>query len=251
MDKGNLSIRKQLKIASKIIETTIIGLAILTTGCDLQKHWGYNYESDPTPESAKIYGRVTDKLTSQPIRDAVILIQNKMTVTDENGNFRLYYHYTEEEDRNVPVSFKITRQDYFPIDSSIVIFPINEINISLTYASPIIQEICLVDSIYICQAIIYDYQGFDNIVSVVANLKYKLPEDIKPSLYLSRHMTRVMTDSLNTSYYQLIAPDYFDDYGDIINDYEIYAENSMKYSDIMSSTDPRASDSLLFPIVHH
>ncbi len=251
MDYNHLSIFKLLEIISKVIAPIVIGFALLTTGCDLQKLWGHNYESDPTPESAKIYGRVTNKFTSEPVREAVISLKNKMTITDKNGNYLLYYRYTEEEDRNVPVSLKITQQDYLPIDSSMVIFPVNEINVSLSYASPIIQKICMVNSIYICQAIIYDYQGFDNIVSVVANLKYRMPPDRKPSLYLSKEMTRVMTDSLNTSYYQLLAPDLFDEYGDLMDIYEIYAEDSMEYSDLMTSMDPRASDSLLFPIVYY
>lgn len=228
----------------------IIVFALFLTGCDLQKLWGYEYKSDPTPESAKIYGRVTNNLTSEPIKDAVITIQNKMTSTDENGNYTIYYHYTEEEDRNVPVSLKITQPNYLPVDSAIVIFPVNEINVGLSYASPIIQKICMVDSIYRFQAIVFDYQGFDDIENVIAHLAYRIPEERYPSLYLDAKMTCVMTDSLNTSYYQLLAPDYFDEYGGLMNIYEIYAEDRLKYSDLMTSSDPCASDSLLFPIVY-
>jgi len=252
--KNNISYNYLLKRLSTSIKIIVLIISIVIiffiTGCDLQKLWGYEYESDPTPESAKIYGKVTDIFTGEPIKDVLVTVNNSMTVTDENGNYILYYRYIQDEDRNVPVPTKYTQQHYLQIDSSMVVFPINEINVSLAYASPIIQKICMVDSVYICQAIIYDHQGFEDINSVVANLAYRIPGERYPSLYIKKEMTRVMTDSLNTCSYQVLAPDYFNEYGELMNIYEIYAEDRFGYSDLMSSNDPRASDSLLFPIVH-
>lgn len=247
---GNYFLRRFSFLFKIFALVLLLVFIFLISGCDLQKLWGYEYESDPTPESAKIYGKVTDNFTSEPVQNAVITIQDKLTTTDENGDYCIYYHYTEEEDRNVPVSVKISHEKYLPGDSAIVIFPVNEINFGLSYASPIIQKICMVDSIYICQAIIYDHQGFDDIISVLANLAYRIPGDRYPSIYIKKEMTRVITDSLNTCCYQVLAPDYFDEYGELMNIYEIYAEDRLHYSDSMTSNDPRASDSLLFPIVY-
>ncbi len=222
---------------------------IFISNCDFEKLSSYQYTSDQIPESVKIYGKVSNRFTFAPVKDAEVSVQNQATVSDENGNYLLFYHFTENEDRNQPVVIKIAKDNYLSIDSSIVVFPENEINAFLYYGSPEIQNICLIDSLGICQAIIHDYQGYKDIVFVEVNLAYRIPGMKYPALYTKMRMNRVMTDSIKTNYYQVKAPVSMTEYGNLMDVYDIYAEDKLKHSDSMSSNEIGASTSLLFPII--
>lgn len=217
--------------------------------CDFEKLSNYNYESDPIPESARIYGKIVNKFTFTPVKNAVISINNQATVSDENGNYVFFYYFTEDEDRNQAVPIKIEKLNYLSTDSSLVIFPETEFNAFLAYGSPEIQNICLIDTLGICQAIVHDYQGYRDLVFVEVNLAYRIPGEKYPSLYTKMRMNRVMTDSLRTSYYQILAPTKMVDYGNLMDVYDVYTEDRLKNSDSMLSTELGASNSLLFPIV--
>lgn len=227
----------------------LILMLFLISNCDLEKLSNYKYDNDPIPESAKIYGTLINKYTFSPVAGAHISIHNQSTISDKDGNYVLYYHYIEDEDRNQPVSIRFTQEEYLTVDSSFVIFPENEINAFLPYASPEIRRIGLVDTIGICQAIVHDYQGFNDIASVEVHLAYRVPGEKYPSLYTRMQMERVMTDSIRTNYYQVFAPVSMQEHGNLMNVFDVYAVDRLKYSDTMSSMELAASDSILFPIV--
>jgi len=224
-------------------------IGVFHYSCDLEKMSSYDYDTDLMTESVKIYGTITNRYTFEPVKDVVVSMQNQSTFTGADGKYLLYYHFTQDEDRNQPVALKIEEPNYNTIDTSIIVFPENEINVFLKYAAPEIKKICLIDTLGICQAIVHDYQGYNDIVFVEVNLAYRIPGNKYPSLYTRTRLTRVKTDSIQTSYYQVQAPLSLDEFGNLMNLYDAYTEDKNKHSDAMLSTESGASDSLLFPFV--
>lgn len=224
----------------------LIILASLLLSCDLEKLEGSNYSYNLPPESAIFIGTIYNKFTLEPVNQAEINIANQVTYSDENGKYILYYHYGKDDQRNQPVDVKVSGTDYIDLDTSVVVFPENKLNAYIKYAAPIIQKIALVDTNYI-QAIVFDYQGYNDIVTVKAQYAYRRAGEKFPSLYAETKLTRVFVDSLNTSYYESrIAPNIVE-YGDLITDeYSVHAEDRMHFQDFMTSLEG-GTDTLLFP----
>jgi len=221
-------------------------LFIFLISCDLEKLDGYEYTYDPPPESAIFTGTIYNKFTFNPVWNAEINIANQVTFSDAQGKYILYYHYNEDDEKNKPVNIKISADDYLDTDTSLVVFPENKLNVYIKYASPIIQKIALVDSSFI-QAIVLDYQGYNDIATVRAQYAYRRPGEKYPSLYAESKLTRVFVDSINTSYYESrIAPS-IDNFGHIMaDDYSVSAEDRVHYEDFVSSL-LAGTDSLIFP----
>jgi len=247
-------------------------LIILSFSCDLQKFSGSDYSYSPPPESAIFTGTIFNKFTLEPVALSEINIANQGTYSDESGQYILYYHYGEDDERNQPINVKISAENYQNVDTSIIIFPENKLdaflpyaapiikkialviafpknklNVFLPYAAPNIKKIALVDSAII-QAIVFDYQGFNDIVSVHAQYAYTMPGQRTPSLYAESKLTRVFVDSINTSYYETRVSPYIEEYGWITpKPYSARAEDRKKYQDYMTSLQG-GTDTLLFPI---
>ena len=211
-------------------------LILFIISCDLEKLDGYEYTYDPPPESAIFTGTIYNRFTFEPVELAQINIANQITYSDAQGKYILYYHYNEDEERNQPVDIKISRDNYLDVDTSIVVFPENELNVFIKYAAPIIQRIALVDTFYYLQAIVSDYQGYNDITTVHAQYAYRRPGEKLPSLYVERLLTRVFVDSLNTSYYQSRVDRSIPEYGNLMMDeYSFRAEDRNHLQDFMTS----------------
>ena len=223
-------------------------VVLCLTNCDSEKWWGFSYDTEPLPESAKFHGTIIDKFTFEPIKLAHISVNKQTAITNNNGDFLFYYHYSEDEERNQPVPITIWEKNYLPLDSTLIVFPENRLDIQLEYATPEILNICLVDTLSYCQAIVHDFQGFTDISLVEIRLAYGELGAMVPSLYIKMPMSLVLTDSVNIAYFQLLAPDYIEGSGYLLSRYEVYAKDSLNYYDTKSHAHPVASDSILFPI---
>ena len=222
-------------------------IQIFVISCDLEKLDGYEYSYDPPPESAIFIGTIFNRFTFEPVELAEINIENQITFSDAQGKYILYYHYSEDDERNQPVDIKISRDNYLDVDTSIVVFPENELNVYIKYAAPIIQKIALVDTFFIIQAIVFDYQGYNDIATVHAQNAYRRPGEKLPSLYTETKLKRVFVDSLNTSYYECRIDRSIPEYGNLMmENYSVRAEDRNHLQDFMNS-EQGGTNTLIFP----
>jgi hypothetical protein len=146
----------------------------------------------------------------------------------------------------------MTALDYSDVDTSLVIFPENEVNLFSAYAAPIIMNHALVDSICDdvecvarCQAIVFDYQGVNDILSVSGKFAYRRPGEKLPSLHTEMRLLRVSFDSTKTAYYQAEVPMSIEGYGELMHIYTVHATDRKSFTDSTSEIF-LGSDSLLF-----
>jgi hypothetical protein len=238
------------KFAASLLLICILGSA----SCDLEKLTGYKHDYNPIPESARIFGVIKDRHTFTPIPNALILAGNQATYSDTSGNYLLYYYFSADDDRNKPVTMKMRATNYMKVDTSLVVFPENEVNIYSVYAAPIILSHALVDSICdikicqaICQAIVFDYQGANDIVRVYGKFAYRRPGEKLPSLHTETRLVRVTYDTTKTGYYQASIPQSIEGFGILMDIFTVYAEDRLSYADSTSEMN-LGSDSLLFAL---
>jgi hypothetical protein len=144
----------------------------------------------------------------------------------------------------------MTALNYSDVDTSLVIFPENEVNLFSAYAAPIILHHALVDSpqkegFALCQAVVFDYQGVNDIVSVKGKFAYRRPPEKLPSLHTEMRLLRVAFDTTKTAYYQAEVPMSIEGYGELMHIYTVHVMDRKFYTDATSELF-LGSDSLLF-----
>jgi hypothetical protein len=238
--------RLWLKIAVFLLFSSLVFF-----NCD--NFWGYDYDADPIPNSATINGKITNLFTGEPVYDAKVQVGGQSARTNANGEYSLEYQYQSDEDRNKPVQITVSATNYFSYSTSVIIFPQNNFfDATLEYAAPLISKAVLVDyyendSTYVCQALVKDYQGADEISSVLASFLYwnTTTRTIQPD---EVEMTFDHSISANEEYFQTIYQP-LTEYQDLIflERASIVVTDSSGYhnSIIVNSTTP---DSLLFPV---
>jgi hypothetical protein len=231
---------------TKFKYSLIIFSFLIVYGCDIDKFTGFDHEAEPIPESARFYGSLTNKFTQQPIKDAIIKVGDQATFSDEKGEYEFYYHLKEDDDRNKQTRLIISATNYLPIDTNIVIFPDNEVIKGLAYAAPIIERIVRIDTV--CQAEIFDYQGWADIANVYAEFYYVRSGERVIALTIRVPLQRVDVDTPNTAYFQAFVKTSIDNFGSLVNNFEIYARDRIGYAD-STSNNINGVDSLIFPLV--
>ncbi len=230
----------------KFIITILLVFFIITIfSCDFEKFIDSKYDAQPLPTTAKIYGKVFNIFDSQPVDDAQILITNQATFTDTAGNYLFYYYFQGDEDRDkkIPISIKASR--YIQLNTNSVIYPTNKLDFHIEYGAPIIQSIARIDSF--CQAIIFDYQGYENIATVTGKFFYRRQGERVPSLITELAMTGYETDSTNIGFFQCKVDTSIPGYGSLIRTFYVYASDKHAFRD--STTYARSGvDTLLFPV---
>jgi hypothetical protein len=157
----------------------VVGLLLILTvvRCDLEKFTGYNYEGESLVETARITGKVTNIFTGTPILRVTLKFGNFTTYTDGDGNYLLVYPLATDDERDRPISVVVSRPDYFPQETEIVVYPDRNIHdFALVYAAPIIESSSLEftpPSDIVCYATILDYQGVDDIEKVEGIFTYE------------------------------------------------------------------------------
>lgn len=145
--------------------------AFIFTRCESDKYLGYNYSAEKLDNRVTVTGQVQDFFTGLPVANATVNFGGVITSTLADGSYRLIYPLQADESfgRAVPATFR--RDKYFPLQSSLVIYPLDNIlDVRLIYAAPIIRSSTFQDSI--CTATVFDYQGAGDIDSVFASFTY-------------------------------------------------------------------------------
>ncbi len=222
-------------------------LTIFYVSCDMEKFIDSNYDATPLPKTAKIYGTVFNIFDNIPVYDAQVMIDSQATSTDTSGSYYLDYNLGLDEVRDKPVPICITAPKYMEYNSTSIIYPINKIDFYIDYGAPIIQKIAR-DDIF-CQAIILDYQGYENIDSVVARFFYRPPGQPVPITIMEFTMDSKESDSTNIGFFQCYVPleIFYPVYLIINRSFYIIAYDKSGFID--STSYARSGvDTLLFPI---
>jgi len=220
----------------------------ILTGCDLDKFTGYKYDSEPLPTSAKIYGTITNKFTGNALYRAQIRIENQAAFTDENGEYIFYYHWSEDNLRDKPLPVRIGADKFHAQDTTVIVYPQTRLDVRLEYGAPIIKRSALVGEI--CQVIVFDYQGAEDITTVTAYFLYRRPGERPPSLKIEKSLTQIKTDSVYYGYYQTLVEANIEGYGDLINSYYLQARDKDLFTDSTSSAAVGVDTLLFLPVFH-
>ena len=221
-------------------------IGFLLAGCDLEKFTGYDHDAQPVPNSARIYGKITNRFTGEPVEKALIRIGEQATFSDANGAYDFFYFLAEDDERNRPNRLTISASKYNRIDTSLVIFPENRVNKKMEYAAPIITRIALVGGI--CQAEIFDYQGFEDISTVYGSFYYGHYGERLWTLNTSQALTRVHADPPNTAYFETVVPEEIPGFGLLKPFFKIFAQDRRANSD-STSYENSGVDTLFIPLI--
>ena len=231
----------------KFIKILIIFAIFSLYNCDSDKYFGYENTGQDLLNSTIFKGRITHFYTSRPVTNAIINIGSQETSTDTNGFYMLKYIFSDDELRNKPVKIYVHAADYYEDSLNVLVELVeNEYNFQLKYAPPIILEAKrrfypptnMFQINFICQAIVKDYQGWEDIDSVFAFFKtptnqisYQIP------------MNFIKYVDIYTAYYQL---NYHGDINLSVQ-YSIIAKDKSGFNSSQNYVnDPNILDYLLF-----
>jgi hypothetical protein len=180
---------------------------LMLYGCE--KFVGYNYETDPIPNTTMINGSISNIFTGEPVIYAQVRVGSQTTKTDQDGQYLMYYTFESDEDRNKPVDVVFSAPNYYSLSKSYIIYPgKNQFDGRLTYAAPLIPktafvQIDSVDTFLVCQALVFDYQGAEDIISVTASFIY-FSYVKRANFFIERELEFMERYSDQASFYQVI-----------------------------------------------
>jgi len=203
--------------------------AFLFTCCDSDKYLGYNYSAEKLDNRVIVAGQVRDFFTGQPVANTTVNFGGVITSTLADGSYQLVYLLQADEGfgRAVPVIF--SRDKYFPLQSSLVIYPQdNSLDARLVYAAPIIRSSTFQDSV--CTATVFDYQGVTDIDSVFAMVTYV---DVDSGYTVPRTFPMPLQSQLddNTGVFQTVVKDSLDAGRLDRHRYRIFAIDKSNFTD--------------------
>ena len=207
---------------NKALSAMMLLMAVLLLWqCDSERFTGVNYRAEPIPSEAVIRGQITNVFTGQPIHRAQVTVQERIVETTRDGRFEVPYEIEAEDRLNRPANVQIIAAQYFRLDTSLVVFPgENVLNAALVYAAPIITASSVTDSIVTAE--VFDYQGQENLQTVIAVGKY-WSDTLR---VLSEHpfeMQKIEIIDFNSAKFQTFFPDTVDSSGLLRTTYTIRA----------------------------
>jgi hypothetical protein len=250
-----------ISIKYKIILSVILFFILLSAFLSCEEFTGSQTESNLQTTDIIISGSITDIFTQNEVSGASVQLgENYQATSDVNGQFSIHYQLTTDDERNKPVSLQISAANYIPFKQELLIFPVDyQLKISLTYAAPIIRESVLVFHIfpeigvplYVCQALVEDYQGYQDIDSVKV-IFYYLNSQTQEVKQIITPMVFIAAASFRAAYYEATAyPDLLDSLWQIRKYFDLSAIDSSGYSTYIQDMVPAMSGDLpLFPPVY-
>ncbi len=236
---------------NKNLGVIILLCSALIIGCDTEKFLGYNYDAEKFTETAFVSGKVTNKFTDKPVKEATIQIGQQRSLTNDLGFFTMDYILTEDAKLNKEIPITVSAEDYHSLTSSRVITPDSiEIDFRLEFAAPIIEATVNFQLTY-CQAIIFDYQGINNIDTVFAHFQYVNSSTFLVVREFDAGLEQKQVVSENRGYYQTtVVPSVIENNDTLFLSptYTITAKDKSGFSDVKVHTNNSFNpDTLLFP----
>ncbi len=246
-----------MKVKNAIFYFIITSLSIFGQGC--QEFISSNTQSQLHKTNITISGIINDIYNNTAVYEASITFgKDYQTFSDVDGRFSILYRLTTDDERNRPVRLQITARNYLPFEQEIIIYPLDyALEIGLIYAAPIIRESVLVlyqfddfdIPLYVCQALIEDYQGYSDIDSVNAIFFY-LNTDTQEIRRLTIPMTLIAPASSRSAYYEATAYPQLESVWEIRTNFDLQATDQSGYSTyVQDMVPPMTGDTPLFPPV--
>ncbi len=206
-----------------------------------------------------ISGIVRDFYNQTSVHGATVRFgEDYQTASDVNGRFSIRYQLTTDDERNRPVKLQITARNYLPFEQEIIIYPLDySLEISLIYAAPIIRESVFFlhqfdefdVPLYVCQALVEDYQGYTDIDSVSVILFY-VNTETQDRRKLTLPMTLIALASSRAAYYEATAYPQLAGVWEIRTNFDLQATDRLGYSTyVQDMVPPMTGDTPLIPPV--
>ena len=195
-----------------------------------EKYVGFNYNAELPDQGVLISGKVVNTFTDEPVASAIVDINGQITSTNPYGEYTFTYTVASDEGFSRPIPVTITKANYFPLHTSLIIYPLdNTLDARLVYAAPVIQNSAIVDSF--CNAEVFDYQGVSDINSVFTINAY-LNSDSGFYFFDTLAMPFIQEIDANTGLYQVAVPDSISNGQLARSTYRILAIDKSNYQDI-------------------
>jgi hypothetical protein len=225
------------------------GLLFVLLSCDSDRYLGYNFSTETLTKSMLVTGRVTDTFTGNAVAGAIITVEDQQSATNQQGFFELRYIFNADADQGRPVPISIRAENYLAYETSMEIFPgTMELNIALDYGAPIIVDQAIVVGASVCQALIKDHQGQQNLTAVTVRLHYREAQNGNIYKTVDLEMVYRGDHAPNMYRYQANIPNDYPvtQFGDLIT---VTAVDADGFSDqVLHNSSPRTPDILLFPV---
>lgn len=226
----------------------LLMIIFLLLSCDTEKYFSYNYDAREFSEIASFSGTITNVFTGARVPGATIRIEDQSTETNMQGFYRLDYVLSADAKLSKEIDIEVIAFNYLPYTQTQSIFPGDfPLDVELEYGAPIIQKTGC-NNMTFCQAVVFDYQGTDDIEAVTAHLTYfarnghnLITRKVDVKLNLKE------TVSENTAHFQVIVEP-ISQLGDSLGRYyTITAVDKFGFSDnLLHINDLKNPDTLLF-----
>lgn len=201
---GTINIKKTEVTMNPIWKKTIYLLAIfLIPGCDSDRFFGYEYSAQKPATITKISGLIRHLYTGEGVDNAQISVDTQSVKTNSDGTFDLNFILGVNEQFNKTYSVKIRAEGYYPLDTTIVIFPNeNNVNYILDYGSPVVLFAELLPPFH-TTATVLDYQGIATVdtVNVLAYFVDSVPNSNR-TIWREYPMVKTQTIDELTAVYE-------------------------------------------------
>jgi len=248
--------RKGTGMAGKMFVIIILGSLFFLT---CEKYINSQVDSQFNDLDIVVSGTVLNEFTKQPIYHAYINFGGRDTLTDPDGHFEISYRLKADDNRNKPVPFSVSANNYFDYQIETIVAPIDyTFNVNLVYAAPIVRNSSFLlysfsgqEPLALVQSVLFDYQGADEIDTAWTTFFYV--NDFTQERKASRiPMVFVEKISHNAAHYQSLALTEYMDMWKVQQNYEIYVEDSLGYStSIQDRPPPLIGDTLIFPPIYY
>lgn len=157
----------------KILYALILLMFLVLTGCDSEKFLNFNYEAERLSKRARVSGVITNKFTGFGVAFARVQIDDQETMSDSAGGYQMEYILSADADQGREIPLRIEAENYHILEMRRVFYPEEtRLDVELEYGAPIVEAAVMVNA-RICQALVFDYQGMDNIATVTVRLHYR------------------------------------------------------------------------------
>lgn len=224
----------------------LLTIIFLLLSCDTEKYFSYNYNAKEFSEIASFSGTVTNVFTGLSVPDATIRIEDQSTVTDRRGFYRLDYVLSADAKLSKEIVIEVTAHNFLPYIQTQSIFPGEfPLDVALEYGAPIIQKTGC-NNMTFCQAVIFDYQGADDIDSVTAHFQY-FGNNNTVTKEIDVQLARKENVSANVAHFQAIVQPYNPEGDSLGRAYWIKAfDKEAFYDSMLHINDLKNPDTLLF-----
>ena len=197
--------KTEVGMSKILILFVLLNLSGWFVSCDSDRYLSYNFTAESPAKVAQISGTISNLYTGQPVENAQIIIDNQFAETESNGEYLLNFILGGDESFNRSYNVRITADEYYPLDTTIVVFPnLNEAKYILDYGAPVVVSAELVEPA-IARATILDYQGISSVdtVTVLVAFLGAFPNSNK-LLWLEYPLIRTQVINEKTARYETV-----------------------------------------------